>query len=151
MRDKDREAIVSITDRRGAFASAAIRACGEAMDSPRKMERVVRITSFGEPPTDIEGWRGQSYEARIAAVEEIRRECHGWDDESRPRVRRVYRILTDKGVRYLLVGGYAVGFHGRPRYTKDMDVWIGRDEGNAARMVEALEDFGFEPGTLQTA
>lgn len=51
--------------------------------------------------------------------------------------------LTGKGVRYLLVGGYAVGFHGRPRYTKDMDVWIGRDEGNAARMVEALEDFGF--------
>lgn len=51
--------------------------------------------------------------------------------------------LTGKGVRYLLVGGYAVGFHGHPRYTKDMDVWIGRDEGNAARMVEALEDFGF--------
>jgi hypothetical protein len=51
--------------------------------------------------------------------------------------------LTGKGVRYLLVGGYAVGFHGHPRYTKDMDVWIGRDEGNAALMIEALEDFGF--------
>lgn len=63
------------------------------MDSPRKIEKVVRITSFGEPPTDIEDWRGQSYEARIAAVEEIRREYHGWDNEPRPRLQRVYRII----------------------------------------------------------
>lgn len=51
--------------------------------------------------------------------------------------------LNGSGVRYLVVGGYAVAFHGYPRNTKDMDVWIGRDEGNAARVIEALEDFGF--------
>ncbi len=51
--------------------------------------------------------------------------------------------LNANGVRYLVVGGYAVAVHGHPRYTKDMDVWIARDEENAARMVRALEDFGF--------
>lgn len=31
-------------------------------------------------------------------------------------------------VRYLIVGGYAVAFHGHPRYTKDLDVWVERTE-----------------------
>lgn len=53
------------------------------------------------------------------------------------------RSLNDRGVRYMVVGGYAVALHGHPRYTKDIDIWIGRDEDNAARMIEALEDFGF--------
>ena len=35
------------------------------------------------------------------------------------------RSLNDNRVRYLVIGGYAVAFHGHPRYTKDMDVWIG--------------------------
>ena len=32
--------------------------------------------------------------------------------------------LNDNGVRYLVVGGYAVALHGYPRYTKDMDIWV---------------------------
>jgi len=51
--------------------------------------------------------------------------------------------LDDNGVRYLVVGGYAVAFHGHPRYTKDMDVWIELSPDNAVRMVKALDQFGF--------
>lgn len=51
--------------------------------------------------------------------------------------------LNANGVRYLVVGGYAVALHGHPRYTKDIDVWIDRTEENATGMVQALEDFGF--------
>lgn len=51
--------------------------------------------------------------------------------------------LNANGVRYLIVGGYAVAVHGHPRYTKDMDVWIAKDVENASRMVKALADFGF--------
>lgn len=51
--------------------------------------------------------------------------------------------LNDNGVRYLVVGGYAVAFHGYPRYTKDFDVWIEMSPENATRMVAALEQFGF--------
>ncbi len=51
--------------------------------------------------------------------------------------------LNDNQVRYLVIGGYAVAFHGHPRYTKDMDVWIAMKPDNAAKMVKALEQFGF--------
>lgn len=34
------------------------------------------------------------------------------------------RLLNGNGVKYLLIGGYAVGYHGYPRATNDMDVWV---------------------------
>ncbi len=51
--------------------------------------------------------------------------------------------LNDNGVRYLVVGAYAVAFHGYPRYTKDLDAWIEPTAENAARLIAALERFGF--------
>jgi hypothetical protein len=51
--------------------------------------------------------------------------------------------LNSNGVRYLVVGGYAVALHGYPRYTKDMDVWIDRSPENTAKLIAALDDFGF--------
>ena len=51
--------------------------------------------------------------------------------------------LNDNGVRYLVIGGYAVAFHGHPRYTKDLDVWVWLDPANAEHVVQALRDFGF--------
>lgn len=46
------------------------------------------------------------------------------------------------GVEALLIGGHAVAVHGRPRFTKDADVWIGDDPANLARACAALERFG---------
>ena len=57
--------------------------------------------------------------------------------------------LNAKHVRYLVIGGYAVALHGHPRYTKDIDVWIELSPENAAKMVQALEQFGFESLQLQ--
>jgi hypothetical protein len=45
-------------------------------------------------------------------------------------------------VRYLVVGGYAVGFHGRPRFTKDLDVWVEPTSENLGRVKAALVEFG---------
>ena len=57
------------------------------------------------------------------------------------------RLLRAHGVEYLLIGGWAVGLHGYPRATDDLDVWIAIAPGNAARVVDALKDFGFDaPG-----
>lgn len=53
------------------------------------------------------------------------------------------KSLNDNDVRYLVIGGYAVAFHGHPRYTKDIDVWIEMSPENAACMIKALEQFGF--------
>jgi len=58
--------------------------------------------------------------------------------------------LNDNQVKYLIIGGYAVAFHGHPRYTKDLDVWIELSEQNAAHLVNALDIFGFGSLGLQT-
>ena len=51
--------------------------------------------------------------------------------------------LNDHSVLYLVVGGYAVAFHGHPRYTKDIDIWFDKSPENVARLVHAIEQFGF--------
>lgn len=53
------------------------------------------------------------------------------------------RLLNEKSVEYLLVGGYAVGYYGHPRATGDMDVWVNANLDNAILVVAALTDFGF--------
>jgi hypothetical protein len=54
------------------------------------------------------------------------------------------KLLNSKGIEYLIIGGYAVGFHGYPRATGDMDVWIAANEKSAMKMVGALKQFGFD-------
>jgi hypothetical protein len=57
-------------------------------------------------------------------------------------------LLNDRDVRYLVVGGYAVTYHGYPRTTGDLDLWVDRTETNAGRVVDALRAFGFDVPTL---
>ena len=47
-----------------------------------------------------------------------------------------------RSVRYLIVGGYAVSFHGQPRATKDIDIFIKADSANAKAVFAALASFG---------
>jgi hypothetical protein len=42
-----------------------------------------------------------------------------------------------------VLGGYAIAFHGHPRYTKDLDIWLELSEENASNVMKALHDFGF--------
>ena len=65
-----------------------------------------------------------------------------------PVFKEFLRLLSSHGVEYLVVGGYAVAFHGYPRATADMDVWIARTEANAKGMTDALREFGFETEQL---
>ncbi len=60
-----------------------------------------------------------------------------------PDFKEFIQSLNDNQVHYLVVGGYAVAFHGYPRYTKDLDIWIELSNENAARVVKALAQFGF--------
>ena len=64
--------------------------------------------------------------------------------------REFVELLERKGVKYLLVGGYAVGFHGFPRYTGDLDVFIAIDPENANKILEVFEAFGFSDLKLTT-
>jgi predicted nucleotidyltransferase len=65
-----------------------------------------------------------------------------------PDFREFLRLLSDHDVEYLLIGGYAVGYHGYPRATQDMDIWVATNPDNAKRMVTTLRAFGFDTPEL---
>src|SRR3989344_5377060 len=58
-------------------------------------------------------------------------------------VKEFIELLNSKGVKYLIVGGHAVGYHGHPRFTGDIDFFVGTSERNAKLVCEAIEEFGF--------
>ncbi len=64
--------------------------------------------------------------------------------------KELLRLLNANGIKYLLIGGYAVGFHGYPRTTNDIDIFVARDSENAQRLVKSLIDFGFGTGEFST-
>src|SRR3972149_7420516 len=68
-----------------------------------------------------------------------------------PDFKEFLKSLSSHRVEYLLIGGYAVGLHGFPRATADLDVWISIDAGNAARIVEALTALGFGTSNLKSS
>ena len=54
------------------------------------------------------------------------------------------RLLRAQSVEYLLVGGWAVIYHGYSRATDDFDIWIALNPENADRIVRTLSKFGFD-------
>ncbi len=64
--------------------------------------------------------------------------------------REFVELLNSNAVKFLVVGGHAVGFHGHPRFTGDLDIWIATDPDNAARVARLLKEFGFGSLKLET-
>jgi hypothetical protein len=60
-----------------------------------------------------------------------------------PDFKDFLKLLNSKQVEYLLIGGYAVGYHGYSRATADMDIWIAIHPRNAEKMVGVIREFGF--------
>jgi|SRR6185312_15287506 len=58
-------------------------------------------------------------------------------------------LLNQYNVEYMVVGAHALAFHGRPRHTGDLDIWIKPSDDNAVKMIVVLKDFGF--GSLKLA
>ena len=52
------------------------------------------------------------------------------------------RLLNKHNVDYMVVGGYALAFHGKPRHTGDLDIWINSSEDNAIKLVLTIKEFG---------
>ncbi len=59
------------------------------------------------------------------------------------------RLLTDHKVRYVVIGGYAVAFHGYPRYTGDIDIFVEVSKANAKKLVQVFKDFGYDVPNLR--
>lgn len=60
-----------------------------------------------------------------------------------PDFKEFLQLLNTYEVEYLLICGYAVGYHGYPRTTGDMDLWIATTPENANKLLAVLDDFGF--------
>jgi len=60
-----------------------------------------------------------------------------------PDFKEFLKLLNAHQTKYLLIGGYAVGYHGYPRATADMDILIAMNPENAEKVVAALKQFGF--------
>jgi hypothetical protein len=58
--------------------------------------------------------------------------------------RELLELFNANKVEYVIVGGYALAFHGAPRFTGDIDLFVSSDRDNAKRILEALKQFGFE-------
>ena len=59
-----------------------------------------------------------------------------------PDFEDILQLFTEFGVRYLIVGGLAFIYHAKPRYTKDIDLWIDEAPENVAEVNLALAEFG---------
>jgi hypothetical protein len=63
--------------------------------------------------------------------------------ETQPDFRELLALFNAHHVEYLIVGGYALAFHGAPRFTGDLDILVSPEAANAQRILTALEAFGF--------
>ena len=66
-----------------------------------------------------------------------------------PEFKRLLSALSLKGVRYLVVGGYAVIFHGYVRTTGGLDIWVASEHENTAKVEAAIRSMGFNPPGLK--
>jgi len=65
-----------------------------------------------------------------------------------PDFEEFLQLLEKHKVDYMIVGWYAVAFHGYPRFTKDIDIFFDKSPGNVSRLRRALVDFGFQEKDL---
>lgn len=104
---------------------------------------------LGDPDPDAGFWCSRPAAERIAHVRELQACYYGSESEGRQQMllgkdlHDFVSLCLRHGVRFLVVGGYAVAAHGHPRLTKDLDVWVWVDPENAARLVRVLAEFGF--------
>ena len=68
--------------------------------------------------------------------------------EAQPDFRDLLALLNEHKVEYLIVGGYALAFHGAPRFTGDIDILVRPCQENARRVLQALSAFGFQFSNL---
>jgi len=59
------------------------------------------------------------------------------------------RLLNSHSVEYLVIGGYAVGYHGFVRATGDLDIFVGISAENASALVKVFQEFGFSTPELK--
>src|SRR6266404_1377947 len=60
-------------------------------------------------------------------------------------------LLNSRGVEYVIVGAHSLAFHGRPRYTGDLDILIRPSPENAEKIAAVLNEFGFSESGFKSS
>lgn len=68
-----------------------------------------------------------------------------------PDFKEFVELLEKNEVAYLIVGGYAVGYHGYPRFTGDLDIWLKVSADNAQKIIKTIDQFGMSSLSLTVA
>jgi len=109
--------------------------------------RIRTLDEIRQQGEDDRFWETQSPEDRLRAVEILRRQygklAPGKGYACSKGFEEFFASFNARNVLYLVVGGYAIAFHARPRFTGDLDVFVLANEGNARKIILALADFGF--------
>lgn len=110
--------------------------------------KVATTIRLGDPDPDAGFWLFRPPAERVAHILELQGYFYGPSGDGLGQAGlskdlHDFLLLCDRrGVRFLVVGGYAVAAHGYPRLIKHLDVWTRVDRGNAARIAAVLEELG---------
>lgn len=95
-----------------------------------------------EMPRDRAYWLSRPIEERYAAVDALNGRG-GARFRSGAGLRNVAELLNSTGVEYMVIGGYALAAHGRPRSTFEIDIWLDSSRGDVYLLLQALNTFGY--------
>jgi hypothetical protein len=107
------------------------------------MEKIIHIVRTDEAPQDVTYWKPNRIPNVLPPLNRFDKNTSPGNMIISPDFKEFIELLNTHNVQYLVVEGYAVAFHGYPRYTKDLDIWIHRTSPNAKKLLQVLDDFGF--------
>jgi hypothetical protein len=106
-----------------------------------------RCASFEEEAqADREYWSAFSADERVALIADLRQEWNAMNGVNEPPSRdftEFVDLLAQHDVTALIIGAFAVAFHAKPRFTKDLDIFVEATPENAERLLRAIDAFGF--------
>src|ERR1043166_5260913 len=106
-----------------------------------------RCASFAEEAeADREYWSRFTPDERVALIADLRQEwnsMNGIDETPSRDFIDFLKILAEHQVKALIIGAFAVAFHAKPRFTKDLDIFVEATPENAGRLLRAIDAFGF--------
>ncbi|MEA2416655.1 MAG: hypothetical protein QOI58_3312 [Thermoanaerobaculia bacterium] len=109
-----------------------------------------RCSSFAEEAeADREYWSAFAPDERVALISDLRQEWNTMNGANEPPsrdFRDFLQLLGQHDVKALIIGAFAVAFHAKPRFTKDLDIFVEATADNGERLLRAIDAFGF--GTL---
>jgi len=106
-----------------------------------------RCTSFAEEAeADRDYWSGFAPDERVALIADLRDEwstMKGTNETPSRDFADFLNLLVQHQVKALIIGAFAVAFHAKPRFTKDLDLFVEATPENAERLLRAIDAFGF--------